>query len=361
MSTRERTKLVEEEARIKDLQPPSPLHSTQIEMTLSCRGLFNFDNLFKSPYCVVYMKEFWQDKYHEIGRTDYIYSTLDPEWAEKVTISYNFETVQLIKFEVLDHEKNGSYELLGTYTVALSDLVAQKNRQFVGNLRSQMSNNPVYNYGKIIIVTEELTNCKQMVTLKCSAEKLVKVSLIRQNDPFLVIYRENNDNTYSMVAKTGVSRSKKPDWSEMKIRASSLCNGDFDRIIKIECMDHRVWKSPRLIGTCFITMRILLENSTNRIVMTDADGDFTAGILKIDYMHITEKVSFMDYIRSGTQIHYAVGIDFTASNGVHTDPESFHYLNPRRLNGYEIALMGIGQIMRSYASAQLYPAFGKLS
>ena len=43
---------------------------------------------------------------------------------------------------------------------------------------------------------------------------------------------------------------------------------------------------------------------------------------------IEEEKSFLDFIKSGTQMHFAVAVDFTASNGPPNDPHSLHYFDP---------------------------------
>ncbi|CAG2118713.1 unnamed protein product, partial [Medioppia subpectinata] len=75
---------------------------------------------------------------------------------------------------------------------------------------------------------------------------------------------------------------------------------------------------------------------------------------------VAEEITFLDYIRSGTQMHFAVAIDFTASNGAPRDPLSLHYLDiyGGRPNPYEIALRSVGDIIQPYNSAGIYPAFG---
>lgn len=57
-------------------------------------------------------------------------------------------------------------------------------------------------------------------------------------------------------------------------------------------------------------------------------------------------------------MHFAVAIDFTASNGRHSNPNSLHYLSPEHLNNYEVAICGVGEIIQHYDSSQLFPAFG---
>lgn len=337
----------------------NPTCTTQVEMTLSCRNLINMDIVTKSdPFCVIYMKEPWQEQYCEIARTEHIDDTLNPEWVKKIIINYNFETIQHIKFEVRDQDVlEDSFDLLGIFETSLSDLVAFSSRQFVGKLRGKS----IRDYGEIVIVTEEVSNCKQIVDVQFRAENLTKLSWFCKNDPFLVIYRSNEDGSYSVVAKTEtVQSTQNPTWKSLIMRATSLCNGDMDRSIKIDCYDYRQSGSHRLIGTCHSSLRTL---NTMPLTLTKVDGhgratNEEAGHLKIHKMQFTEDVSFLDYIRNGTQMHFAVAIDFTASNGVHTDPQSLHYLNPHRPNSYEIALRSVGEIIQHYDNSQIFPAFG---
>lgn len=346
------------------LQPfiKSPSCTTQIEMTLSCRNLINMDVLSKSdPYCVIYMKESWQEKYHEIARTECIQDTLFPEWVKKVIINYNFETIQHIKFEVRDEDDNGTFDMLGTFETTISDLVAFSSRQYVGKLRGPVSRT---NYGEIVLVTEEVSDCKKIIDIQFRAENLKQLSWLFTNDPFLVIYRSNEDGSYSVVTKTEVARStQNPTWKSFTMRSKSLCNGDFDRSIKIDCFDSRSDGGHKLIGTCFTTLRSL---NTDSLTLTkknkyNPNQHKVRGSLKVDKMHITEEITFLDYIRNGTQMHFAVAIDFTASNGDPAYAQSLHYLSQARPNSYEIALRSVGEIIQHYDSSQLFPAFGKSS
>lgn len=73
---------------------------------------------------------------------------------------------------------------------------------------------------------------------------------------------------------------------------------------------------------------------------------------------IEEEVSFLDFIKSGTQLHFTVAIDFTASNGDPRYPESLHYISSAKPNPYELALNAIGEILKPYNSLNVYPGFG---
>jgi hypothetical protein len=86
-----------------------------------------------------------------------------------------------------------------------------------------------------------------------------------------------------------------------------------------------------------------------------------SGIVELVSIAVTEEITFLDYIRGGTQMHFAVAIDFTASNGPPRDPQSLHFLDTfgGRPNPYEIALRSVGEIIQHYDSAGMFPAFGK--
>lgn len=339
------------------------LPTSQIEITLSCRNLINADVISKSdPYCVISLQEPCQKGYFEIARTETIDDNLNPEWEKKLILNYNFETIQKLKFEVRDEDFNGQYDFLGQFETTVSDIVSFSGNQFVGKLTGI----PNRNCGEIVIVTEEVVSCKQIVHIQFYAEGLSKLSWFCRNDPFLVISKSNEDGSYSVVIKTERAYStQNPTWRPITMRVTSLCNGDFDRNIKIDCYDYRSNGTHKLIGTCFTSLRALTSGAEKQFRLTNVQQQQRnhdvkpTGVIKIGNVKLVEEFSFLDYIRNGTQMHFAVAIDFTASNGAYTDPQSLHYLCSGRLNQYEIALQSIGDIISHYDSSQLFPAFGR--
>ncbi len=339
--------------------------TSQIEMTLSCRNLLNKDILSKSdPYCLVQMKDSWHEKYFEIGRTETINDNLNPEWVKKFIINYNFETVQKMRFEVWDVDPDGK-DFLGLFETTLAEIVSFSGRQFVGKL----SGVPARDCGEIIIVTEELSSCKQIVQMQFRAKSLTKMSWIMRNDPFLVLSRSNEDGTYSVVMKSEpVYSTQNPLWLPITMRVRTLCNGDYDRTIKIDCYDTRSNGSHKLIGSCHTCLRSLTQGpNDNKYQLINPNKQKTkrsytnSGIVELVSIAVTEEITFLDYIRGGTQMHFAVAIDFTASNGPPRDPQSLHFLDTfgGRPNPYEIALRSVGEIIQHYDSAGMFPAFGK--
>src|SRR5258706_223004 len=84
------------------------------------------------------------------------------------------------------------------------------------------------------------------------------------------------------------------------------------------------------------------------------------GTVELMSVKVETEISFLDYIRGGTEMHFAVAIDFTASNGDVKDPRSLHYINPYQQtpNAYETALRSVGEIIAHYDSHGMFPGFG---
>lgn len=225
-----------------------------------------------------------------------------------------------------------------------------------------------YFFSEIIIVTEEVVSCKQIVQIQFKAENLPKPSWLRGTDPFLVILRSNEDASYSVVTCTEPERSTQdPIWKPITIRATTLCNGDFNRSIKMDCYNYRDHGKHKLIGSCYASvhnMKTMHENGETRELVNEEKlkskpGYVPSGVLSVANIEITEEITFLDYIRNGTQMHFAVAIDFTASNKPPSDPKSLHHLSDDHMNSYEIALRGIGDIIQQYDNSGLLPAFGE--
>lgn len=154
---------------------------------------------------------------------------------KKVIVAYNFESIQKLRFEIRDDDVQG-FDFLGVFETTLSDLVSFSGRQYAGKLLHESNRE----CGEIIIVTEEVSSCKQIAEITFRAENLTKLSWLCSNDPFLVVSRSNEDGSYSVVAKTNKANStQNATWRPINIRATTLCNGDFDRTIKIDCYDYR--------------------------------------------------------------------------------------------------------------------------
>ena len=77
----------------------------------------------------------------------------------------------------------------------------------------------------------------------------------------------------------------------------------------------------------------------------------------INKSRIIRNVSFIDYIKNGVTIKLTIGIDYTSSNLIPSDPLSLHYLGGN-MNDYEQAIKACGMIVAYYDYNQLFPVYG---
>lgn len=86
--------------------------------------------------------------------------------------------------------------------------------------------------------------------------------------------------------------------------------------------------------------------------------DKELGQLVLSHSREYTQYSFLDYVFSGHEISLAIAIDFTASNGDPQQRGSLHHIDKNVPNEYEVAIHSVGDILATYDSDQLFPAYG---
>ncbi|ESO91350.1 hypothetical protein LOTGIDRAFT_228802 [Lottia gigantea] len=324
--------------------------ATQVEISVSCRNLRDKDAFSKSdPMCVLKSKGFKNQSYQEIGRTEMIKDSLDPEFVKKFLVQYYFEERQLMRFEIYDVDspsaKLNHHDYLGTFEASLGELVSAPG----GTTESRLRGHGSGNFGTITIRVEEVCTNKEEISLQFSAKNLDKKDFFGKSDPFLVFYRANEDNSYTVVHKTEVVKNNlNPTWRPFGVAVRTLCNGDYDRSIKIECYD---WDSDG-------THDLIGEFTTNLRELAKGPGAHNEYQVTLMSSRIIQIHSFLDYIKGGMQMNFTVAIDFTASNGNPSHPTSLHYINSQQLNQYSSAITSVGEIIQDYDSDKVFPVLG---
>jgi hypothetical protein len=350
-------------------QPGTAGNATSIvELSLSAKNLRDMDVFSKSdPICVVSTKPFGTQNWIEIKRTECIDNTLNPQWVTKVQISYTFEEQQYLKFDLYDVDSNthrlDDHDFLGTCQVTLGQVVSSGN--IILDLIHPKHRNGTN--GSMIISCEELSMCKDELELQLLGKKLDKKDWFGSSDPFLVFSRTNEGGSYTVVHKTEhIKNNVNPLWKKFFIPVRTLCNGDYDRNIKVECFDHNLNGSHKLIGEFFITVRQLLEgpgaSNIHRCVNPKKKSKSSykhSGEIHLVHVDMRKGYSFLDYIRGGTELACTISIDFTASNGNPRNPDSLHYIAyGGQMNQYELAIKSVGEIIEDYDSDKLFPTLG---
>jgi hypothetical protein len=279
-------------------------------------------------------------------------------------MDYYFEESQKLKFEIYDIDSASTslkqHDFLGSMECTLGEVVSSVQ------LKRNLSG-PHRKCGAIMLSAEELSSCRDEINLQFSASKLDKKDFFGKSDPFLVFSRTNENDTFTVVHKTEeVKCTLNPTWKPFTLKVQTLCNGDLDRVIKVECYDWNQSGSHDLIGHFSTTVRELsrgpgVQNEYDVINPKKKAKDkkyVNSGKVILMNCQIRRVDTFMDYIKGGTQVSATIAVDFTASNGDPRSPESLHFLNPSQPNLYARALKAVGEIIQDYDSDKLFPALG---
>ncbi|TNN07478.1 Copine-8 isoform 1 [Schistosoma japonicum] len=356
-------------------------YSTTVELSIACRNLCDTDVLSKSdPLVVVFEKSFPDNQWVELDRTEIIQNNLNPDFAKKVVMEYHFEEQQRLNFAVYDvdckSDKLDKHDFLGNCETTLGEIASS------GRIIKPLKNGPSSNCGSIIskyficshqryifsVSAEEVSSCKDELTLDISGRMLDKKDIFGSSDPFLAFYRVNEDGSRTVVYRTKEIRNTlNPNWEQMIIPLRVLCNGDHDRPLVIACIDWNRSGRESLIGEITTSANELLTMFNNGIYSLDLINPHKAkrhkhyqnsGTLHLNLVRIEKVYSFLEYVQGGTELSCCIAIDFTASNGSPQVPGTLHYSTISQPSQYAVALQAVGEIISDYDSDNLFPSFG---
>uniref|UniRef100_A0A8C3FTA0 Copine family member 9 n=1 Tax=Chrysemys picta bellii TaxID=8478 RepID=A0A8C3FTA0_CHRPI len=368
------------------------------------------DTFSKSdPVVVLFVQGSGSKEWREFGRTEVIDNTLNPDFVRKFVLDYFFEEKQNLRFDVYNVDSKSCniskhQDFLGQAFVALGEVIGSQRSR----LERPLTGVPGKKCGTILLSAEELSNCRDIVTMQLCANKLDKKDFFGKSDPFLVFYRSNEDGTYvwgramphpawgrrparsswggflpasacpqphfsgassrfTICHKTEVVKNTlNPVWQPFSIPVRALCNGDYDRTVKIDVYDWDRDGSHDFIGEFATSYRELSRAQSQFTVYEVLNPKkkckkkkyINSGTVTLLSFAVESEFTFVDYIRGGTQLNFTVAIDFTASNGVPSQPTSLHYMSPYQLSAYAMALKAVGEIIQDYDSDKLFPAYG---
>uniref|UniRef100_A0A671W806 Copine Vb n=1 Tax=Sparus aurata TaxID=8175 RepID=A0A671W806_SPAAU len=319
--------------------------------------------------CVLYTQGVETKQWREFGRTEVIDNTLNPDFVRKYILDYFFEEKQSLRFDLYDVDSKSpdlsKHDFLGQMFCTLGEIVGSP----ASRLEKPLGGIPGKKCGTIVLSAEELSNCRDSATMQFCANKLDKKDFFGKSDPFMVFYRSNEDGTFTICHKTEVVKNTlNPVWQPFTIPVRALCNGDYDRTIKVEVYDWDRDGSHDFIGDFTTSYRELARGQSQFNVYEVSNSRvwwfscllMRSGIplLRLSWLTILIRVTFIPLISLLTQINFTVAIDFTASNGNPSQSTSLHYMNPYQLNAYAMALKAVGEIIQDYDSDKMFPALG---
>ncbi|XP_012689933.1 copine-4 [Clupea harengus] len=337
----------------------------KVELRVACKGISDRDALSKPDPCVV-LKMQSHGQWFEVDRTEVIRSSINPVFSKVFTVDFYFEEVQRLRFELHDissHNGLKDADFLGAMECTLGQIVSQRKLS-----KALLKQGNTSGKSSITVTAEELSGNNDYVELAFSARKLDDKDFFSKSDPFLEIFRINDDGTGSIVHRTEtIMNNLSPVWKSFKVSLNTLCSGDEDRQLKCTVFDWDSNGKHDFIGEFQTTFREMKGEMDGRQMMWDCINPKyqtkkknyrNSGVVTINLCKIIKMHSFLDYIMGGCQIQFTVAIDFTASNGDPRNSCSLHYIHPYQPNEYLKALVAVGEICQDYDSDKMFPVYG---
>ncbi len=340
--------------------------TTTLELSVSCKNLCDMDTFSKSdPLCVMY-QQVADQKWVEVGRTEMLKNTLNPSWQHKFVLDYCFEQRQLVKFEVYDWDNKSTnvkdHDFLARLECTLGSIVSSPRKQFVSMIKDGPSKK-----GQFTIIAEEVSGCNDMVKIQFAAKGLDKKDTFGKSDPFYIISRATGNGQWTVVAKSGVIKNTlNPTWPAVTMHVRELCNGDYDRQLRMDVYDWDDNSDNDLIGSFTTTLNDLKAAMEKKTMLPCVNPKKLSkkkykhsGEVYLKFFGVQSAASFVEYIQGGTALNFSVAVDFTASNGDPRNPNSLHYTQGGYVNNqYSTAIRAVGDIIQDYDSDKQFPALG---
>uniref|UniRef100_A0A3Q3T2V0 Copine family member 9 n=1 Tax=Mastacembelus armatus TaxID=205130 RepID=A0A3Q3T2V0_9TELE len=278
--------------------------------------------------------------FRQFGRTEVIDNTLNPDFVRKFVLDFFFEEKQNLRFDVYNVDTRScnlsKHDFLGQMFCTLGEIIGSTGSR----LERPLSGIPGKKCGTIIFTAEELSNCRDIATMQFCANKLDKKDFFGKSDPFLVFYRSNEDGTFTICHKTEVIKNNlNPVWQPFTIPVRALCNGDYDRTVKVDVYDWDRDGSHDFIGE-FTTSYRELSRGQSQFNVYEVKRKHSKEVTLLSFK-VESEDTFLDFIRGGEVM-----------------PTSLHYMSPYQMNAYAMALKAVGEIIQDYDSDKLFPAYG---
>jgi hypothetical protein len=241
---------------------PTGLSGNIVELSVSCIKLKDADMMSKSdPVCVMFEKR--SGRWEESGRTEMINNCHSPRWLKKFTLSYNPQATQEVKFEVYDWDSKSQalnrHDVLGRVETSLGTIFSSPGKQYTSSLKQGGG-------GRITILAEEVNRqAQERIRIQLMGYKLASKDTFGKSDPYYDLSKKMGNGQWSLVYKSEVIKNNaNPKWSGMEKPITEICNGDYDRDLKIEVFDYDSSGENDLIGEFTTNLRSLSTATRNQ-------------------------------------------------------------------------------------------------
>ncbi|VDK49978.1 unnamed protein product [Anisakis simplex] len=311
----------------------------------------------------------------QIGQTETVINNLNPVFARHFYINYHFENSERLRFLIyqIDGDSERILVTLGQCECAVGELLSRGGdmtlrfvtaKVFFQSLRiNVVIAGASLDVGVLNIRARPSDVTFQALRLQfCGHHMSSPVDNFPVNAYFVMLLScEGTDLKHLLYTSESVS-AKSPTWNSFVVPLSHFTPPSPGACsIEIDVYNYIANSDDKLIGKCTTSLDHLLRGTgpINTYKLSTDDRrkkDHTS----VELMNIVQIASdsFIDFIKSGTQIHFSVAVDFTASNGNPLNPSSLHYIHPHNANPYMTCLCAVASVINKYNRHERIAALG---
>lgn len=306
---------------------------------------------------------------NEVGRTEVVRGSNSPKFEHSFRLDFLFQEEQTYLVRVYDEDLKYATDLrehdyLGGCVFTLGQLMGAAGSTMARTLGQGSGKSQLYITGR------EISEAREIVALRFSAQEMPAVDGLDKNDPYFNIERLEEDGvTWDTIFKSEVIMDcENPTWALVKLPVPQLCHGDIFNQIRVTLWDWNKFQEDNGLGFVETTVRNLVHGSEHGIPvlpiyreqkkMFRSNKQKKAGILKVLKAQIIQIPSLLEFICGGCEIELTVAVDCSLANGEHTEETGLHYRSNLWLNDYQAAIHKIGVIMESYSKNKKFNIWG---
>ncbi|CAO4364994.1 unnamed protein product [Caenorhabditis nigoni] len=351
--------------------------SNTIEISITIHD-FATTETAKEIICELYENETeCEDKWTKVGTSSPVRFSRNIVFPDKFSYQYVFEKTQLIKAvfsrcSERDRPSSSSSDILATSIFKVDELIGsfglqlRRQLQRTGSIANALSGTQriTEEYLGGIIVSAEMPEKEQPIVVQFHGKSLDRKDFLwDETAVFFRVFRleegKDDDSLIFLYESEAIKNHSHPQWAEFRLDTQDAADNR-NRLLEIWVMYKDVDGKEGYIGkflTTYAKMKYGPGSDNVYSVINDvkkAQKKSYENSGKMELVKFTDVsfYSFLDYIVSGTQLHFEIGVDFSS-------PEPVHELDQRRFDGeLHMAIRAIGSIIRDYTPNRLFAAFG---
>jgi len=311
----------------------------------------------------------------EIGQTEIVADSANPEFAKSFPIEYFFEQKQYVQVEIRDADNSDGtkFELVGFAEFQLGKLIGSKDKQVVIDLVDMKRIGTAR--GKVVVRAEKMSSEMKMISFSMQGIGLTNFGMFSSITPLISIYKPLVDEqTYQAMITGEIQPNQIPQNKWVKIYESEKGNGANSNFRVVNLTSSKLygsskssflrfelynWKSDgnHKFKGFFFASAAQFSQAFERDLMSPSHSK-SAGKLRIQNYKEDKYFTFTDYIYAGLNMNLYVCIDFTGSNGSYSDPNGLHYRSPDKMNQYQQSIISVVDILQHYDNDKMIQTFG---